>query len=126
MADSKRIHKFIGKAGEDFLLWSIRTKAALAAKEVRHVVLTEVVGAARENDLSDEQALAVAKAISIIMMGLRDKSLRLCVPNENDPFVMWTKLREMYHVSNVVKKIQLQICLIKLRYESQIMSDFID
>lgn len=126
MEDSKRTHKFLGKPGGDFLVWSIRTKAALAAKKVFHVVLTDVVGAAGENDLSDEQTLGVSEAISIIIQGLGDKPLRLCARTENNPFVMWTKLRERYHVSNVVTKVQLQTRLTKLRYASQIMSDFID
>ena len=42
------MHKFLGKRGEDILLWSTRTEATLAAEEVMGVVATNVVGDATE------------------------------------------------------------------------------
>ena len=44
MEDNKYLHKFNGKPGEDFALWSAKTEAGLEATEVYHVVSTDVLG----------------------------------------------------------------------------------
>lgn len=125
MEDSKRLHKFHGKPGEDFYLWCARTEAALGSKEVLHVVVTDVVGESVEG-LSDELKLSIAQARAIIIQGLGDKPLRLCLSDKDNPFKMWERLRDRYAVSNVVTRVQLQTRLSRLAYSDQAMSDFID
>lgn len=45
MDADKKVYKFNGRLHEDFHLWQARTEAALEAKEVLDVVLTDCVGA---------------------------------------------------------------------------------
>lgn len=125
MEDSKRIHKFLGKSGEDFLLWAARTEATLAAEDLMSVVATDVV-AATAQALSVEVQRSVATARSILIPGLGNKPLRLCLPIKDNPHKMWTRLYDRYAVTNVVTKVEIKTILSKLTYQGQAMSDFID
>lgn len=125
MEDSKRIHKFYGKSGEDFFLWAARTEAALEAKKVWSVVETDVIGDGTvQLDTSVVESVATARAT--IIQGLGDKPLRMCLTEKRNPWKMWTRLHERYAVSNVTTKVQLQTKLARLTYRSQPMSDYID
>ena len=109
------------------MLWSARTETTLAAEEVLRVVTTNVVGnATAAEPLSEELEKSVSTARSILMRGLGDKPLRLCLSVKDNPFLMWSRLSDRYAVTNVVTKVQLQTRLSKLSYQGQTMSDFID
>lgn len=124
MDEGKRIHKFFGKAGEDFQLWEARTEAALEAKDVLRVVSTDVYG--NGEGISEEDRQAIGKARAILIQGLGDKPLRLCLSEKLNTYKMWLKLRERYVVSNIVTRVQLQAKLSQIQYSDQFMSDFVD
>ena len=121
------MYKFLGKPGEDFQIWKIRTEAALAAKEALEMVTTNVVGAAtQQSPLSADDQKLVDQARAVLIQGLGDKPLRMCMAYAENPFIMWKKLQERYSVTNVVTKVQLQTHLSQLSYNGQVMSDYID
>ena len=127
MEDSKKYFKFHGRPGEDFDLWAARTEAALAPQDLLDVVATNVVGTADDdNPLAAETVLKVSKARALIMQGLDSKPLRICLSDKDNPYDMWSKLRERYAVSNISTQIQLQMKLNRLRYSDQVMTDFVD
>lgn len=126
MEDCRKCYKFSGNAGEDFQLWETRTEAALAAKEALFVVLSDVIGEAGDAGLSDEQPKIVGQAWAVLIQGLGDKPLRMCMQFKTNPFQMWQKLHERYVVTNVVTKVQLQTRLSKHVYRGQVMSDYVD
>ena len=74
MEDSKRVHKFFGRSGEDYHLWSARTEAALEAKGVLHVVVSDVFVS---GDLAEDTVKAIATARAVLIQGLGDRPLRL-------------------------------------------------
>ena len=121
--DSKRIQKFMGKPGEDFLLWSARMETKLAAEQVLRVVTRN---ATAEKLLSEEHEKSVSTERSTLMRGLGDKPLRLCLSVKDNPFLMWSRLSDRYAVTNVFTRVQLQTRISKFSYQGQSMSDFID
>lgn len=91
MENIRRIHKFNGTSGEDFQLWTVRTEAALEAREVFSVVTTDVVGDGKV-ELSSEMNLSVAKARATIIQGLGKNAPRLCLSEKGNPYRMWQRL----------------------------------
>lgn len=89
------------------------------------MVSENVVGIATE-PLADSIQEKVAEATEIIMRGLGDKPLRMCVGKSDNPFNMYQKLKERYAIANVATRVQLLSRPSKLRYESQPMADHID
>ena len=125
MEDSKRIYKFYGKSGEDFFLWTTRTEAALESKKVWSVVATDVIGdGSVAVDESTAESIATARAM--IIQGLGDKPLRMCMAQKGNPCMMWRRLKERYALSNVTTKVQLQTKLARMTYSNQPMGDYID
>ena len=68
---------------------------------------TDVVGNLTEN-LSSETAQKVAKARSLIMQGLGNQPLRLCLGTKDNPFRMWEIIQQRYALVNVATRVQLQ------------------
>ena len=127
MEESRRIFKFEGEPEEDFNLWMARTEAALQDKGAWDVVESDTVGNATVgNPLSDEVTKTVAKARAVIMQGLGDSPIRLCLQNKDNPHAMWKLLKERYAVVNVATKVQLQYQMARLGYSNQSMSVYID
>ena len=124
MEDSKRIYKFYGKSGEDFFLWATRTEAALEAKKVWSVVATDVIG---DGTVATEENVveSIATARTMIIQGLGDKPLRMCMAQKENPYKMWGRLNECYELSNVTTKVQLQTKLARMMYSNQSMGDYI-
>lgn len=125
MEDSKRIHKFFARDGKVFLLWSVRTRAALEDKECINVVERDYVGNNHVSNLSEDVRSKVAEARAIIIQGLGDKPLRTCLGEKDNPYHMWIKLRERYAVANIATRVQLQSKLARMRYSGQTMSDYV-
>ena len=123
MEEGKRVYKFYGKQGEDFHLWTARTEAALEAKEVLDVVTVDLLSSA---EISDELSKKISKARAIIIQGLGDRPLRLCLSVKTDPYKIWSKLRDRYAVSNTATKVQLQTRLSSMSYQEQSMQDYVD
>lgn len=127
MEESRKIFKFNGLPGEDFHLWMARTEAALEDRNAWSVVQTDVVGGATEPaPLTEEQSKAVSKARALIMQGLGDNPLRLCLHQRANPYKMWQVLSERYAKVNVASKVQLQYQLSRLVYRNQSMSEYLD
>ena len=124
MEVSKRFYKFFGRPGEDYQLWCARTEAALQAKEVLDVVLNDPFEAGAVEDEATLRAIASSRAI--IIEGLGDRPLRLCLSEKENPYRMWIRLRERYAVSNTATKVQLQARLSRTTYQGQSMPDYID
>lgn len=117
MEESRRVFKFEGEPDEDFHLWMARTEAALQDKEVWNVVEADVIGNADADvPLSDEIQKNVAKARAVIMQGLGDNPLRLCLNDRENPHAMWNLLKDRYAVVNVATKVQLHYQLARLSY----------
>ena len=123
MEDNKKIFKFFGKPGEDYQLWAARTQAALYAKDVGEVIENDVLS---EGEVDTELQKKICSACAVIIQGLGDKPLRLCLADRSDPFKMWKRLRERYAVSNTATRVQLQSKLSKLLYAGQVMGDYVD
>ena len=124
MEDSKRIYKFYGKPREDFSLWCARPEAALAAKEVLLMVESDVFA---DGDAIDESVMRqVATARAILIQGLGDRPLRLCLTAKDNPFKMWARLKDRYAVSNIATRVQLQTRLSRVNYKGQSMQDYDD
>lgn len=68
----------------------------------------------------------ISTACAIIIQGLGDKPLRLCLGERTDPFRMWKRLNDRYAVSNTATRVQLQSKLSKLSYTGQVMGDYVD
>ena len=115
MEDSKRIYRFFRKPGEDYHLWCARTEAALAAKEVMQVVETDVL--TTDVPLTAEITKQVATARAVIIQGLGDRPLRLCLNFRNNPYKMWTRLRDRYAVSNTATRVQLHTKMSRMSYK---------
>lgn len=98
MEDSKKVHRFFGKSGEDFHLWEARTEAALESKEVLYVLQSDVLDT--ETELTNEQKKHIATARAMLIQGIGDRPLRLCLSAKDNPQRMWVRLRERYAVSN--------------------------
>ena len=124
MEDSKRLYKFYEKPGEDYHLWCVRTEAALAAKEVLHIVETDVVST--EQPLSVEVAKQVATARAVLIQVLGDRPLRHCLSVKDSPHKMWRRLRDRYAVSNTATRVQLQSKLSRMSYKGQSMQEYVD
>ena len=123
MEDNKRIYKFFGKPGEDYHLWAARTEAALESKEVLGIVQEDIIGAGPPDD---EIQRRLSKARAIIIEGLGDRLLRLCLSAKDNPYRMWNKLKDRYAVSNTATKVQLQTRLSRMSYKNQPMQDYVD
>lgn len=123
MEDSKKIYKFYGKPGDDFQLWCARTEAALEAKEVLEMTQEDVLAG---QALSEEVKKKVATARAVLIQGLGDRPLRMCLVARNDPFRMWKRLQDRYAVSNTATKVQLQAKLSRTSYKSESMQDYVD
>lgn len=70
-------------------------------------------------------SLRIAKARAVIMQGLGETPMRMCLGVKNNPFSMWKRLQERYAASNVETKVQLQSQLSRTRYRGQRMPDYI-
>ena len=123
MEDSKKVFKFFGKPGEDYQLWAARTQAALYEKGVGYVIENDLL---TEGDVNDDIQKNICTACAVIIQGLGDKPLRLCLGEKNDPFKMWKRLSDRYAVSNTATRVQLQSKLTKLSYSGQVMGDYVD
>ena len=89
MEENKKVYKFDGKPGEDFQLWAARTETALRAKKVYNTVMNDVVGA--NDELAQEMQEKVDEACEIIVRGLGDKPLRMCISEKRNPHKMWNR-----------------------------------
>ena len=76
--------------------------------------------------IDDDSKKNIATACAIIIQGLEDKPLRLCLVDQSDPYKMWHRLRDRYAVSNSATRVQLQSKLTKLTYSGQYMGDHVD
>ena len=125
MEEVKKIYKFDGEEGEDYHIWAARTEAALEAKDVLSVVLTNMVEEESSEMISPAVRLSVAKAKATIIQGLGNKPLRLVLPVKDIPYKMWQLLKERYAVSNLVTKVQLHTKLARMNYKGQVMSEYV-
>lgn len=123
--DSKKVYKFGGKYGEDFQLWLARTEAALQAKGVLHAVINDLLkeGGSEKITLSDIAVKKVSAARAIIMQGLRDPLLRLCLSVKHNPYKMWTRLKDCHLVSNTATQVQMQYRDSRMSYRIEPMQD---
>ena len=87
--DNRRIFKFYGKTGENYQLWAARTQAAICAKEVGNKIKANLLSG---GPVDDDQRNEIATACAIIIQGLGEKPLRLCLADQNDPYRMWHRL----------------------------------
>lgn len=73
-----------------------------AAKDVLSVVDSDVLKEKddQESTLGADMTKMVAAARAIIIQGLGDHPVRLCLPVKKKPFQMWSRLRYRYSVSN--------------------------
>ena len=126
MEDSKKVYRYFGKPGEDFHLWQARTEAALQAKEVLYVVESDILGTAEDGNLTEGQRKDTAIARAVLIQGMGDRPLRLCLSAKENPYRMWVRLRERYAVSNTATKVQMQSKLTRMSYTGQPMQDYID
>lgn len=69
---------------------------------------------------------SITKARAIIIHGLENKPLRMCLPDKSNPFRMWMTLNERHAVSNIGTRVQLQSKLSLTAYRGQRMTEFID
>lgn len=53
MEDRKRIHKFFGREGEYYLLWTAQTQAAMEHKECIAAIQEDVIGSVDISNLTD-------------------------------------------------------------------------
>ena len=125
MEDNKKVYKFLAKSGEDFHLWSARTEAALKAKEVHHTVESDIISD-NPDSLNDDVKKAISTACALIIQGLGDRPLRLCLTDKDDPFKMWKRMKDRYAVSNTATRVQLQSRLSRMTHSNQPMGDYID
>lgn len=125
MGDSRRIHKFHGNPGDAFLPCLVRSDAASESKDVISVVTTET-GGQEAAPLTADVIKSVATARATMIQGLRDKPLRLCIADKDNPFRIGKRLKKSYAVKNTVTRVQLQIKLARMSYRGQEMSDFVD
>ena len=126
MEDTRRIHKFYGTVQEDFQLWQARTEAALQSKEVLHVVVCDAIGTEDPEALPAETQLAIAQARAIIIQGLGDRPLRVCISEKRNPYKMWARIKDRHAVVNVATRVQVQSRLSRMSYTSQDMPQYID
>ena len=124
MEESKKVFKFEGDPGEDYRIWEARTEAALEAKEVLPVVLTDVVG---DGTLEIDAAVKVqiAKARATIIQAIGIKPMRMIMSVRDNPFRMWKRLQERYSTVNVATKVQLQSQLSRKTYQGEQMADYV-
>ena len=115
--------KFYSKADEDFQLWSVRTQAALIAKEVGQTVEYDLLA---DESVKEETTKSCAMVIAIVIQGLRYKPLRLCLGDKDNPFAMWKRLREHHSVSNLASRVKLQSKLARIQYNQKAIGDYID
>lgn len=125
MEDNKKIYKFYGKLGEDFHLWAARTDAAMKSKEVYCPIESDLLLDGMDS-LSGEMKKAIADSCALVIQGLGDRPLRLCLGDKDDPFRIWRRLRDRYAVSNTATRVQLQSKLSRMCYTTQAMGDYID
>ena len=106
MEDSCNNYKFRGKAGEDFFLWAARTEAALASKELLYLIERDVLSGNNEPDEGTVKHISTARAV--LIQGMGDRSMRLCLTVRENPFAMWSRLKDRYTVFNTATRLQLQ------------------
>lgn len=80
----------------------------------------------QDGGLSEDQKKDIAVARAVLIQGMGDRTLRLCMSAKEDPFSMWLRLRERYAVSNIATKVQLQSKLSRRNYSGQPIQDYID
>lgn len=124
MDDAKRASKFEGRLSENCNLWCARTEAACAAKEVLCFVEGEFLST--KPLLSDTDKKMIATTSAIIIQGLRDRPLRLCLSTREDLYKMWNCLKDRYTVSNTATMVPLQIRLLQMRYKNKPREEYID
>lgn len=78
------------------------------------------------DELLAEVHLKIATARVVLIQGLGDQPLRLCLSARNDPFKMWARLRDKHTVCNTATRVQLQTPLARMVYFGQMMQDFIE
>lgn len=123
--ENRRVYKFEGEAGEDFHIWSARTEAALEAKELMSVVTEDIIGDGTA-DLSAEVKRSISKARALIIQGLGEKPLRICLPEKHNPHKMWIMLKDRYAVANIATRLQLQTRISRMAYRSQLISELVN
>ena len=115
MEDSKKVYKFYGRPAEDFHIWCCRTEAALEDKKALSMIHADPLESPDSVDDDARQKIATARAV--IIQGLGDRPLRLCLSVKENPFKMWSRLKERYAVSNTATKVQLQSRLSRMSYK---------
>ena len=71
-------------------------------------------------------AESVATARAVIIQGLGEKPLRMCMGEKGNPYRKSKRLNERYAVSNITTKVQLQTKFARISYSSQSMGDYMD
>lgn len=124
MEDSKKIYTFYGKAGEDYHLWCARTQAALESKALLEMIRHDAL---MEHENPDEPLLQkVETARAVIIQGLGNRPLRLCLAVKENLYLIWKRLKDRYAVSNTATKVQLKAKLSRMNYKGESMEDYID
>ena len=106
MEDSKRIYKFYGRPAVDIFLWSGRTEAALAAKEVLPIIESDVL--AGEEAPGEEVLKQISTARAVMIQGLGYRPLRLCFYVKDNPYMIWNRLKDKCAVSNIATTVQIR------------------
>lgn len=88
------------------------------------MIMEDVIGTGDE--LSAEVQLKIATTRAVLIQGLGDRPLWLCLSARTDPVKTWSRLRDRYAVSNTATRVQLQARLARMVYSGQMMQDFID
>ena len=101
-----------------------RTEVALESKYVLQVVSFDVLS--QEGELTDEMKRSISIARTVLIQGMGDRCLHLCLGAKDNPYRMWVTLKERYSVSITAKKVQIQSKLARLIYKGDPMQDYID
>lgn len=103
----------------------VRTEGALESKE-----LFEIVKKNGLDDIDSTKDTTVAKKVAaaraIIIRGLSDRPLRLCLPFKKNPHKLWTRLADCYTVSNTATMVRLQAKLCRMAYTNESMNEYAD
>ena len=115
MAEAPRIDRLVG--GSNYATWTIQVKGTLKAKQVWKIVTGEqVLAPEADNNATAAFEILQCKAYAAIVQNIHPSVVYL-VGQEDDPVVIWKKLRDHFQKDTFANKRELRrkLCTAKLK-----------
>ena len=81
---------------------------------------------AGEEAPGEEVLKQISISRAVLIQGLGDGPLRLCLCVKYNPYKIWNRLKDRYAVSNTATRVQIQTKFSRMSYKGQSLQDYVD